>query len=99
MKKQEASEKEESLKIQLQLAEKKLDTLSEKMRVSNTQVSNGQKILQYQELKELTPQLTKELIKRIVVGVDGSIRIEWNFYDELADLIDFGQAMSKMRAV
>ncbi len=99
MKKQEASEKEESLKIQLQLAEKKLDTLSEKMRVSNTQVSNGQKILQYQELKELTPQLTKELIKRIVVGVDGSIRIEWNFYDELADLIDFGQAVSKMRAV
>lgn len=97
--KQEASEKEESLKIQLQLVEKKLDTLSEKMRLGNTQVSTGQKILQYQELKELTPQLTKELIKRIVVGVDGSIRIEWNFYDELANLIDFGQAMSKMRVV
>lgn len=99
IKKQEDSEKEENLKIRLQLAEKKLDTLSEKIRLSNTQVSNGQKIIQYQQLKELTPQLTKELIKRIVVGADGSIRIEWNFYDELADLIDFGQVLSKMRAV
>ena len=99
MKKQEASEKEGRLKTQFQLAEKKLDSLSEKMRLSNTQVSNGQKIVQYQELKELTPQLTKELIKWIVVGADGSIRIEWNFYDELADLFDFGQAVSNGQAV
>ncbi len=99
MKKQEASEKEESLKIRLQLAEKKLNTFSEKMRRNNTQVSNGQKIIQYQELKELSPQLTKELIKRIVVGADGSIRIEWNFYDELAGLIDFDQTMPKTHAV
>ncbi len=99
MKKQEVSEKEESLKIRLQLAETKLDALSERISRSNMLVSNGQKRIQYQERKELTPQLTKELIKRIVVRADGSIRVEWNFYDELADLIDFGQALPKILAV
>lgn len=37
----------------------------------------------YQEITELTPKLTKELIREIVINPNGSIHIEWNFCDEL----------------
>ena len=72
------------------------------MKASTMQMETGRKIIEYQEITELTPQLMKELVKKIIIRPDGSIRIEWNFYDEMNESIplDFdskatpeGQAM------
>ena len=102
IKKREVSTKEEDLKIRLSVAERKLKELEEKIKASTMQMETGRKIIEYQEITELTPQLMKELVKKIIIRPDGSIRIEWNFYDEMNESIplDFdskatpeGQAM------
>lgn len=37
----------------------------------------------------MTPQLMKELVKKIIIRPDGSIHIEWNFYDEIGKVIPY----------
>ena len=58
-------------------------------KLSTMQMETGRKIIEYQEITELTPQLMKELVKKIIIRPDGSIRIEWNFYDEMNEPIPF----------
>lgn len=89
IKKREVSTKEEELKINLSVAERKRKELTEKIKASTMQMETDRKIIEYQEITELTPQLMKELVKRIIIRPDGSIRIEWNFCDEMNEPIPF----------
>lgn len=82
------SAEEESLKVRLKLMEKEIADLEEQERNLQNQISNVKQVLPFQEPKELTPELARELIKRIVVAGDGSIRIEWNFHDDMARLME-----------
>ena len=88
--KSELSAQEEKLKIQDQMNKQKMEVVDENARMSKVQatVAAAEKFTQYQELTSLTPELTKELIQRIVIHPDRSIRIEWNFLDELAELAE-----------
>ena len=47
----------------------------------------------------LTPELAKELIKRIIVRPDKSIRIEWNFSDELSGFVGFPEIRFEEQAI
>lgn len=87
IKKREVSTKEEDLNIRLRLAERKLKEQTEKIKKSMMQMESGQKIMEYQEITELTPQLMKELVNKIIIRPDGSIRIEWNFCDEMNEQV------------
>ena len=69
-------------------AEQKQALLKEKIRMSGDRISAAEKVAPYRELTRLTPELAKKLIKRIVVHPDESIRIEWNFSDELCTSAD-----------
>lgn len=101
-KKREASAKEEELKIRLSVAEHKQKELTEKIKKSTMQMETDRKIMEYQEITELTPQLMKELVKKIMIRPDGSIRIEWNFRDEMNEPIPFdfdGKAIPEEKAM
>ena len=82
-KKRESAEKVESLKLQMNIIAQKLEAVKKREEDSDLQISMAEPVIQYQEITELTPELTKELIRRIVVNPDGSIYIEWNFCNEL----------------
>lgn len=84
-------EKEEKLKARAQLAERKVSELDEKEQTVQKQVESAKRLIPFQEITELTPELTKELIRRIVVSEDGNIRIEWNFHDEVGEILRFPQ--------
>lgn len=62
------------------------------------QVSGSQKFTQYQDIAELIPELTKELVKRIVIYPNGIRNIEWNFHDKIAKLIEIGRIDGKIHA-
>ncbi len=78
----------EQLKLQLSVSENKLKDVKAKMRLSINHMEETDPFIRFNQIDKLTPELTKELIKRIVVRQDGSIRIEWNFTDEMAQLIE-----------
>lgn len=85
--KEQLSYSEENLKARYVIAEQKQALIEEKIRMNIAQVNAGERIVPYQNLTELTPELLKELIKKIIIRTDQSIRIEWNFSDELAELV------------
>lgn len=97
--KQNLSAEEEQVKLKLGIAEQKINDLAVKMRQAASQEQEGQQVLRYQEITELTPELTKELIKRITIHPDGSLKIQWNFHDEISDVVEFTQNESRQRAV
>lgn len=78
-KKREAAEKKESIDLQMNIIAQKIDVAETKESSNKHQISLAESVLQYQGITELTPELTKELIQRIVVNADGSIYIKWNF--------------------
>lgn len=96
-KKKEAAESEESLKLQLNIVEHELAEFDKIIQASTAQVSGSQKLMQYQDIVELTPELTKELVKRIVLYPNGILNIEWNFHDEIAKLMEISQIDSKIQ--
>lgn len=96
LKKQEASQSEESLKLQLNIIEHDLTEYDKMIQAAVAQVSGSQKFTQYQDIAELTPELTKELVKRIVIYPDGILNIEWNFHDEIAPLIEIRRIDGKI---
>ena len=97
--KKELSAQEEQAKLQLHIVEQKLNEAISKMRKAITQESESEQILRYQDIKELTPELTRKLIKQIVIRPDGSIKIEWNFHDEIIREVEIVQSDSKQQAV
>ena len=78
----------EQLKLELSISENKLKDVREKMRLSINNMDETDPFVRYNQIDKLTPELTKELIKRIIVKQDGSIRIEWNFTNEIAKIIE-----------
>lgn len=90
---------EEELKAQYGMAEQKQALLKEKIRMSADRISAAEKVTPYQSLSKLTPELAKELIKRIIVRPDKSIRIEWNFSDELSGLVEFPEICFEKQAI
>lgn len=85
-KKEELSAEIENLKIQMQLVDDKKNILEKEAQEMQEQVENAMQIIPFQDITKLTPELTKTLIKRIVVSPEDCIRIEWNFYNEMAYL-------------
>ena len=65
--------------------------------MSTDQILAAEKIAPYQGLIKLTPELAKELIKRIIIRPDKSIRIEWNFSDELSGFVDSPKSVLKSK--
>lgn len=96
---QELSEQEEQAKLQLAVAEQKRTEAAARMQEAITRESESEQILQYQDMKELTPELTHKLIRQIVIRPDGSIKITWNFRDEIIREVDIAQSVSNHRAV
>ena len=76
------SEQEDKLKARYVMAEQRIALIREKIQVSKERIIGIEKVAPYQGVERLTPELTRELIKRIVVHPDKKIRIEWNFSDE-----------------
>ena len=99
LKKNTLSAREEELKAQYVMAEQEQALLKEKIRMSADRISAAEKVAPYQGLTKLTPELAKELIKRIVVRPDKSIRIEWNFSDELSGLVEFPEIRFEKQAI
>lgn len=97
--KQDIVSQEEQAKLELGIAEQKLNELNAKMSRAATQEEESQQILQYQDITELTPELTRKLIKRITIHPDGSIKIQWNFHDEISDVVEFAQNQSEQCAI
>lgn len=97
--KQDIVSQEEQAKLELGIAEQKLNELNAKMSRAAMQEEESQQILQYQDITELTPELTRKLIKRITIHPDGSIKIQWNFHDEISDVVEFAQNQSEQCAI
>ena len=76
-------EMSENVKLQMTIIAQKLEAAKKKEKEGNLQILMAEPMIQHREITELTPELTKELIRRIVVNPDGSIYIEWNFCNEL----------------
>ena len=99
LEKDSLSAREEERKAQYVMAEQKQALLKEKIRMSTDQILAAEKVTPYQSLTKLTPELAKELIKRIIVRPDKSIRIEWNFSDELSGLMEFPEIRLEKQAI
>ena len=82
-KKQEIAKKLEEFKLQMTILAQKIEEEKKKEKHRECQISTVEPVTKYQEITELTPKLTKELIREIVINPNGSIHIEWNFCDEL----------------
>mgnify|MGYP000061838533 CR=1 FL=1 len=82
-KKQGTAKKVEELKLQINILAQKIEEEKKKEKDRECQISIVEPVTKYQEITELTPKLTKELIHEIVINPNGSIHIEWNFCDEL----------------
>lgn len=82
-KKRKSMEMAENVKLQMTIIAQKLEAAKKKEKEGNLQILMAEPMIQHREITELTPELTKELIRRIVVNPDGSIYIEWNFCNEL----------------
>lgn len=84
----ETAEKENELKLQMQMVEQKLSELEVQMGAMQKQISEVSQFTKFQDVTELTPKLAKELIKRILVYPNEKMRIEWNFSDEIVKLAE-----------
>lgn len=81
--KQEASQQEEQIKIQMGLLQTRIMELSEQSKKHSCAASDSEPFLKNRGVSELTPELMKDLVKRVIVHPDGAIRIEWNFNNTL----------------
>lgn len=95
----EISSHEESIKLQLQVAENQLAQLQERLKASTDQMMESERVTAYQGVTELTPELVKALIRQITLRPDGSVVISWNFRDELAELVELEQTIAEEQAV
>ena len=77
----------EKLRLDLKIAENKLEKLQEDLRLCMSQVNESSSVTIYSEIKRLTPELVKEMVRNIIVKPDGSIRIEWNYSDQIQLLV------------
>ena len=84
IRKKKAAAQEEELTVKLDLSERKRKELLEKIQAVAAEIESGQRFAAYQEITEPDPKLLKELVRSITAKPDGSVRIEWNFRDEIS---------------
>ena len=90
-KKADGASAETELKMKASVIKQRL-AQNEKDILENSEVSEAAKQMTgYNEISELTPELTKELIKKITVYPDNVINIEWNYMDEIDRIVQFHQ--------
>ncbi len=93
VKKQEAAAQEETLGEELLQAEREQKELALVTKSNTAQADAGCKVMEYREIAELTPGLMRELVKKIIIYPGGSLRIEWNFCDEIDGTIPFDSSI------
>lgn len=76
-------EQEEAGKLQVALLEKELAELSEEVSAQDSGLQTSENWVRFTNFSELTPELVRQLVRRIVVYPGGAIHIEWNFKDEI----------------
>ena len=86
LKKTAAAEQEGAARAQLGIFSKRLEEKRKEEKELARQMTENQQLVQYQEVTELTVELTKKLIKEIIVFPNQRIKIVWNFTDGIADL-------------
>lgn len=79
---------EESVKAQLHLLEERLKNTRAACEQMTAQRSSANGIIRYAEIDELTPEIMRKLIRRVVVYPDSRISIEWNFRDDMIRHLD-----------
>ncbi len=90
-KKADGASAETELKMKASVIKQRL-AKNEKDILENSEVSEAAKQMTgYNEISELTPELTKELIKKITVYPNNVINIEWNYMDEIDRIVQFRQ--------
>lgn len=85
------SEREEAIKARLVLAEQEIQQLEAHEQAAQAQEESARTLVQLQDITELTPLLAKELIKQIIVFPDETIKIDWNFSDEIGRMVEAEQ--------
>jgi len=84
--KAELTTEEEALKLQLKMENDRLSELSSTVKQQQQAVNDNKHITRHGEIEKLTPELAKELIKKITIYNNDRINIEWNFFNELENL-------------
>ena len=74
---------EESISAKLAVLQQKLNELSISAEKSALQQEAAKEISQFSGITELTPEVMKALVKRVIVYPDKHVRIEWNFSDNI----------------
>ena len=74
---------EESITAKLAVLQQRLQELSNSVERSEQQQEVAKEISQFSGITELTPEVMKALVKRVIVYPDNHVRIEWNFSDNL----------------
>ncbi len=83
LRRKELDETETDAEKLILTAEERLSELTAALDSNNGEISELKNVTKFKDVTELTPELAKELIKKITVYPDGELIIEWNFKDEL----------------
>lgn len=79
---------EEQVKMQCSLMEKQLAEDEEEYAAMRRQATQGKAYAKYLEITEITPDLMRELVKKITVYPGNVIDIKWNFHNEFISIMD-----------
>ncbi len=82
-KKRELNIEEENLKLQLKLVNDKLSKITADVKKQQQAVTENKHLTKYKDIEKLTPELAKELIKKITIFDNNVINIEWNFHNQI----------------
>lgn len=74
---------EEATASKLAVLQQRLQKLYATTEQTEQVQETAKEIHQYSQISELTPEVMKALVKRVIVYPDNSIRIEWNFSSNL----------------
>ena len=74
---------EENIAAKLAVLQQKFEELSACNEQAEQKRETAKEITQYNGISELTPEVMKALVKRVVIYPDKHIRIEWNFSDNM----------------
>lgn len=74
---------EEATASKLAVLQQRLQKLYATTEQTEQVQETAKEISQYSQISELTPEVMKALVKRVIVYPDNSIRTEWNFSGNL----------------
>ena len=74
---------EENTASKLAVLQQRLQKLYATAEQTEQAQETAKEISQYSQISELTPEVMRTLVKRVIIYPDNSIRIEWNFSSNL----------------